>query len=211
MDDETKESPMTPTAQRGLPISDEAGIRTLVVAFRDRFEEFHALVDDRLSSIVGGMKTLDARQQVLESDFRQLRSDVSSAKAAAEAARLRADTAHTIAESSARASFDGDGAREALQASLTEARGTLAIVTNQLTELRKNDEDLKNMVSEAAKDSAGAAIREVVGKNPKVVGAVGAVLLVLAQVLTQRFLVPPAAPNQGALPAPTPTVHVEAP
>lgn len=201
----------TPTAQRGLPLEGE-GMRDLIVAFREKFESHATMVDDRLASIVGGMKTVEARTQVLESDVRQLRADVVTVKSVAEAARQRADTAHTLSEVSVQAaqrlSFDSDGAREALTSALTETRGKLETATAQLGELRKTDEELKAMVEQAAKDSAGAAIREVVGKNPKLVAGIGALLIVAAQVMTQRFLMPPAAPNQGALPGPTPVVEV---
>lgn len=211
-----------PTDSQGLPLrgADEPGVRDLILAFRDDWQQWKGTNDERMAAITGGMKLLDARQAVIEIDVRQLRIDVETARSTADAARMRADTAHTMAQTASfaagRASQDGEAERELLLASLASTRGELQAATaaiGSLTrrddELKATDEEIKTMVAQAAKDSAGAAIREVVGKNPKLVAGIAAVLIVLAQVLSQRFLVPPAAPNQGALPAPTPTVHVD--
>lgn len=208
---------MPPTAPGGLPLggANEPGVRELVLAFRSDWENWKGVNDDRMSGVAGSLKMLDARQGVIESDFRQLRSDVTAAKAEAAAARMRADTAHTMAETASvaagRTAQEQEAEKESLLAALTDTRGKLEQATSAIGTLKTTDEELKVMVAEAAKDSAGAAIREVVGKNPKLVAGIGMILVVLAQVLSQRFLVPPAAPNQGALPGPTPTVHTEAP
>lgn len=219
MSNEPDSDPITPTAQsavpptepRGLPLGDEAGVREILLAFRDNFEQFKGDNHARLDSMVAGLKLLDARQSVIESDVRQLRNDVATAKATADGARARADTAHTMAQTASMAAGktaqDHEAEAEGLMAALASTRGDLQAATAAIGQLRTTDEEIRAMVKEQAQDTAAAAIREVVGKNPKLIAGVGAVLLVLAQVLTQRFLVPPGAPNQGAFPAPTPTVH----
>jgi len=206
--------PPPSTDPRGLPLhgSDEPGVRDLILAFRDDWQQWKAQNAEQLASVVSGLRTLDGRQTVIESDYRQLRSDVLAARAASDAARTRADDAHAMAQAAnfaaGRVSIDSEAERETLLSALSSTRGELRAASAAIGTLTKTDDDLKVMIAKAAKDSAGAAIRDVVGKNPKLVAGVGAVLLVVAQVLTQRFLIPPAAPNQGALPTTTPTVHV---
>ena len=222
-----------PTDPRGLNVGDAAGMRDLLLAIRsdqlaqrDEWETWKTersaeKVDERrrMDSMSGGLRLLQGEMVVLQQDIVATKAAAEAARMAADQARERADAAHALADGATQAtrymSADHEGDKEALLAALTETRGEIRSaaakldgVTTQVVDLRKTDDELKAMVAEAAQDSADKAIRDVVDKNPKMIAALTAVLIVIGNMLSQRYLITPGAPNQGAMPAPAPTVHV---
>jgi outer membrane murein-binding lipoprotein Lpp len=222
-DTPTPVSPAPPTSPRGLALGEDPGVRDLVLAFRADWESWKEqragekqTENQRLDAVVSGLATLNGRMEVIEQDVSTLSKDVKSASVNAADAATRAETAHTIATTASvaagKVSVDHDAERESNLAILAETRGQLkqAIeAINQLREtdvaLKQSDEKLVALVQESTKNSIG----EVFGKNPKFMAALIGVLIVVAQVLSARYLVPPAAPNQGAFPGATPVVHAE--
>lgn len=229
-DDEA--TPIPSTSPRGLAVGDEADLRSLVLGVRqiviesrsdwetwkNKRDAEKASENHRLDSVVSGLATLNGRMEVIEQDVASLSKDVKTAAAGANEAAERADTAHTLATTASvaagKVSVDHDAERENNLAILSETRGQLKQAIEAITQLRETDAALKQSdekLAELVKESAKNSISEVLGKNPKLIAALTAILIVFAQIIGQRFLIPPAAPNQGAFPGETPVVHADVP
>lgn len=179
---------------------------------------FSAKQDQSLSAL----KLLQAEQVEMKSDIASMKPQIAAAADMANAAHARAVSAETAADaalkSAGRVELDAKGGTESVLADLAFTKGKLADIntqlqntTDQIKKLTTSDDDLRSLVQAASKNSMGEALREVFGKNPKLAVALTGLLVVLAQVLTQRFLLTPGAPNQGVLPAPSPSVRIETP
>lgn len=225
-----------PTNPHGLPTGDQ-GTRELLLAFRadwevwkaDRSREKEVERKDKetekewRAGVTGSLKMVQSEIEVLQSDITGLKNtdraheeQLKIAIDMANNAHQRAVSAETSADAASqfagRVDIDHKGSQEAFYAALNDMKGQMKGVTDQIGVLITNDGDLKKLIVDATQQASKQATQEsmvsLLGKNPKFMAAVVAFLMVLTTILSQRFLLPPGAPNQGIAPAPTPTVHV---
>jgi hypothetical protein len=210
MSDDRPTSPGLEGAKEPTPVP--PSLAPVFAIDRAEWDTYKSREDEWRASVKSGLALLQGQFVALEGDVTAARKAAEDASRKADEAQLRSKDAHVTAMGAARSLLDHDGSQEGLMSALTETRGQLTEARKQLGDamvkldaLKSSDDQLRELVTAAAKNS----VAEVLGKNPRLVAAIIGFLLVVTNIMAQRFLVSPAAPDRGAiLAAPTPTVHV---